>query len=399
MSNENKEVVSLFDVNRLLYLPSTDASPVINRSVRRQYPQKNSYVQGDIIVFELHGSHFADFSQSTFSFNVAGTAGSPLNFGSRGSVLNLFKEIRVIAPNGREISRLFKSNLLHYHLLYSKHGSSFKSLFQNYLQFGTNASFSSRHFTIPMRLLESFFESRQLVPPRLVEGLRIEITLEQAIIAGTGGTTNYSLTNPMFNIDSYELNNQANIILAQMSPLVYEYKTWKHTESSMDGATNNADVVNSHSVSSALEAVLFPRSLATINNSGGDSFSYNGGSGAISDGDTFIWRWGSVQMPQNVVDKVSDWFSTYVYTNGQMNSHSLDDWNVGQGDFTINIASPSVQLRRSNVLDKSGREISNQNELQCSVKFNSLTTPRILDMYVNCLSRLILEGDTIRIEQ
>ena len=399
MSNENNEVVSLFDVNRLLYLPSTDASPIINRSVRRQYPQKNSYVQGDIIVFELHGSHFADFSQSTFSFNLAGTSGGALNFGSRGSVLNLFKEIRVVAPNGREISRLFKSNLLHYNLLYSKHGESVRSLFQDFLQFGSNSSFSSRHFTIPMRLLDSFFESCQLVPPRLVEGLRIEITLEQPVIASTGGSTGYSLTNPMFNVDSYELNNQANIILAQMSPLIYEYKTWKHTESSMDGSTSSADVVNTHSVSSALEAVLFPRSISSINNSGGDSFSYNGGAGSIADGDTFIWRWGSVQMPQNVVDKLSDWYATYVYTNGQMNTHSLDTWNLSQPEFGIHTASPSVQLRRSNVLDKSGREISNQNELQCSVKFNSLNTARILDMYVQTLSRVVLDGDVIRIEQ
>ena len=46
----NKSVVSLLDVNRLLYVPSTDASPVITRSQRRQYPQKNSYVADDVMV-------------------------------------------------------------------------------------------------------------------------------------------------------------------------------------------------------------------------------------------------------------------------------------------------------------------------------------------------------------
>ena len=70
MAQENNDIVSLLDVNRLLYLPSTDASPSINRVIRKQYPEKNIYVQEDVIVWNLHGAHFSDMSQSYISFDL-----------------------------------------------------------------------------------------------------------------------------------------------------------------------------------------------------------------------------------------------------------------------------------------------------------------------------------------
>ena len=399
MADENKEVVSLFDVNRLLYLPSTDASPVINRSIRRQFPQKSSYVDGDVIVLELHGSHFADFSQSSFSFTLTKTAGNDIEF-KRGSVLNIFKEVRVVANNGREISRIIKSNLLNYNLLHSKHGASFASNMKEALIFNSTTTFSSKHFTIPLRLLEPFFDNSQLCPPRILEGLRVEITLERPNVAMTDTTTAYAVRNPIFNIDAYELSNQANIILAQMSPLIYEFKTWKHTESTMDGEYSNADVVNSHSLSSALEAILIPRTLVKTTAAGDDSFSYDGNApiGLADDIDTYIWRWGAVLLPQSVIDKKSDWFSNFLYVNGQLQSKTQDNYNVDETTYLQQVATPVVQLRRSNVLDKSGRELSNQSALLCQVKLASNIRATILDMYVLHVARVVLDGDVVKVE-
>ena len=392
MAQENSDIVSLLDVNRLLYLPSTDASPSINRVIRKQYPEKNIYVQEDVIVWNLHGAHFSDMSQSYISFDLE--ADQNISFGT-GSVLNLFKEVRVIAPNGKEISRTFKANLLQKYLMYAKHSTEFQLITQDLLTFGVGAIGTTNKYSVPLRLIEYFFETTQLLPPRLMEGLRIEITLERPNVAFKSNVTSFTLRNPEIAIDAYELSNQVNIILAQMPRLVYQYKTWKHTTFSMPTATTAANITCNHSVSSALEAVVIPRSFAQTVDGNQDSFKYNA---TLKDGATQLWRWGSVRLPQNELDSTAEWFTNLIYCNGKLNSHSMKDFNIRFAEYKTDFATSNVNLRRSNVLENSGREISNQQLLQCDLKFID-SLDRILDMYVCCIGRIVLDGDVVMVEQ
>jgi len=392
MAAENKDVISLLDVNHLMYVPSTDASPSINRVIRKQYPEKNIYVPEDVMVFNLHGAHFADMSQSYLSFQLE--SDNAIEFKS-GSVLNLFKEVRVIAPNGKEISRTFKNNLLQRYLMYVKHSKEFQLTMDSFLTFRTGPITLISNYSVPLRLIEYFFETTQLLPPRLVEGLRIEITLERPNVALVNSPS-YVIRNPEFSIDSYELNNQVNIILAQMPRMVYQYKRWFHTSYTMSSSANTANITCNHSVSSALEAVVIPRKFEDTINTASDSFATNFLLGETS---TQLWRWGSVRMPQNEIDTNKQWFANLLYTQNKMNSHSMKDFNVVYTDFLNGWTFANVNLRRSNVLENSGREISNQALLQCDLKFSGDLINRILDMYVCCLSRVVLDGDVVSVEQ
>jgi len=392
MAAENKDVISLLDVNHLMYVPSTDASPSINRVIRKQYPEKNIYVPEDVMVFNLHGAHFADMSQSYLSFQLE--SDNAIEFKS-GSVLNLFKEVRVIAPNGKEISRTFKNNLLQRYLMYVKHSKEFQLTMDSFLTFRTGPITLISNYSVPLRLIEYFFETTQLLPPRLVEGLRIEITLERPNVALVNSPS-YVIRNPEFSIDSYELNNQVNIILAQMPRMVYQYKRWFHTSYTMSSSANTANITCNHSVSSALEAVVIPRKFEDTINTASDSFATNFLLGETS---TQLWRWGSVRMPQNEIDTNKQWFANLLYTQNKMNSHSMKDFNVVYTDFLNGWTFANVNLRRSNVLENSGREISNQALLQCDLKFSGDLINRILDMYVCALSRVVLDGDVVSVEQ
>jgi len=392
MAAENKDVISLLDVNHLMYVPSTDASPSINRVIRKQYPEKNIYVPEDVMVFNLHGAHFADMSQSYLSFQLE--SDNNIEFKS-GSVLNLFKEVRVIAPNGKEISRTFKNNLLQRYLMYVKHSKEFQLTMDSFLTFRTGPITTISNYSVPLRLIEYFFETTQLLPPRLVEGLRIEITLERPNVALVN-SPGYVIRNPEFSIDSYELNNQVNIILAQMPRMVYEYKRWFHTSYTMSSSANTANITCNHSVSSALEAVVIPRSFNQTIATASDSFATNF---LLEETSTQLWRWGSVRMPQNELDTNKQWFANLLYTQNKMNSHSMKDFNVIYTDFLNGWTFANVNLRRSNVLENSGREISNQALLQCDIKFSGSLINRILDMYVMALGRIVLDGDVISVEQ
>lgn len=392
MAAENKDIISLLDVNHLMYVPSTDASPSINRVIRKQYPEKNIYVPEDVMVFNLHGAHFADMSQSYLSFDLE--ANADINFGT-GSVLNLFKEVRVIAPNGKEIGRTFKNNLLQRYLMYVKHSTEWQAATGEFLTFSFTTPGTKSKYSVPLRLIEYFFETTQLLPPRLVEGLRIEITLERPNVALVNSAS-YTIRNPEFSIDSYELNNQVNIILAQMPRMVYQYKRWFHTTYTQSSSANTANITCNHSVSSALEAVVIPRKFEETILTTADSFASNF---VLSDISTQLWRWGSVRMPQNELDSNKQWFANLLYTQNKMNSHSMKDFNLNFGSYINQFGTANVNLRRSNVLENSGREISNQALLQCDIKYGGTLYNRILDMYVMAIGRVVLDEDVISVEQ
>ena len=390
----NKSVVSLLDVNRLLYVPSTDASPVITRSQRKQFPQKNSYVADDVMVFELHGSYFIDMCQSNLSFDLVGS--SNLDFG-KGSVLNLFKEVRIIASNGKVISRIQKANLLNFNLMYAKHGSAYRVNMADAISFQpTLALTTSKHFSVPLKIISPFFATPQLLPPRIMEGLRIEVTLERPEVA-LKNVSSYTLSSPIFTLDSYELNNQVNIILAEMSPLIYEFKSWKHTASMTNSSQSSNTVVNKHSLANALEAMLIPRNYAETVQSAAESFSSNF---VLAEDDHYQFRWGSVLLPQTEIIKPQEWYNQMLYVNDQLKSDTMTNFNISYSSYinTIGFSTAVAQLRRSNVLDKSGLELSNQNELECSYKI-SASGNRIADMFIQHLARVVLDGDLIRVEE
>ena len=164
----------------------------------------------------------------------------------------------------------------------------------------------------------------------------------------------------------------------------------------MSSSANTANITCNHSVSSALEAVVIPRKFDDTIATASDSFATNF---LLEETSTQLWRWGSVRMPQNELDTNKQWFANLLYTQNKMNSHSMKDFNVVYTDFLNGWTFANVNLRRSNVLENSGREISNQALLQCDLKFSGSLINRILDMYVLAIGRVVLDGDVVSVEQ
>ena len=401
---ESKNTINAFDLNNLLYVPTSDAALGIQRQYRRHYPQKTRYAEGEELVFNVHGRNFVDLRNSSLEFTVNAEIGAvgvgTVGFGP-GSVVNLIRRVRVIAPNGQEISRSEKANVLQYYLMKVKNGRHFRENVGTQIDYDTDYDFATgaiKTYNIPLRFIDPFFGTEQFLPPSLVENLRIEITFEKKEIAFIYNgidtdLTSYQISDPSLMLDSYTMSPAATKVINQMDPLIYQYKSYHHTLSGIDSGSNALDVQLSHSVSTALECFVINRlnddDIPPVN-----SFR----SREIKEGDQQIWRIGQIRMPQQPLVKLSQWVNNFYQVNQQLGNQGMDNIDMDYDQFVTGLyGHPSVDLRRSKYFDTSGIEISNQRELICQLKLvDSVETTS--DMFCCYVGRIVASNGSITIE-
>ena len=97
---------ALLQVNKLLYKTPPSLSVATTRRLVSGYPQQRSYSNGETLVFSFPtGSQFVDMANSFLRIKLNTTAASKGGLG-RGSIANVFSEVRVKSRSGTEISRL-----------------------------------------------------------------------------------------------------------------------------------------------------------------------------------------------------------------------------------------------------------------------------------------------------
>ena len=396
-----RNTINAFDLNNLLYVPTSESALGIQRQYRRHYPQKTRYAEGEELVFNVHGRNFVDLRNSSLEITVNTEVGAGAVTWGPGSVVNLIRRVRVIAPNGQEISRSEKANVLQYYLMKVKNGKTFKETVGTQIDYDTQYNFTtdgeSKTYNIPLRLIDPFFGTEQLLPPSLVEHLRIEITFEKKETAFLYNLPldlfSYQVSDPSLMLDSYTMSPAATKIINQMDPLIYQYKSYHHTLSGIDSGSNALDIQLSHSVSTALECFVINRlnddDLPPVN-----SFR----SREIKEGDQQIWRIGQIRMPQQPLVKLSQWVNNFYQVNQQLGNQGMDNIDMSYDEFVTGLyGHPSVDLRRSKYFDTSGIEISNQRELICQLKLvDSVETTS--DMFCCYVGRIVLNNGSITIE-
>jgi hypothetical protein len=401
------KTLSLLDLNDLVYLPCTETTLVMNRQQRRYYAQKDNYNGGtDTIVYQFHGQQFVDFTKSYLQINFTFAGANACSFGEDGTILNIFREVRVLASNEKEISRTQRHNLLMYHLNKQKLGFWAVPTVLPLIGNGQTLTPAAIYqYCIPMRMISPFFDTDQLCPPQIFDNLRIEIDLEsiaipfvvdEELLAPTG----YTVQKPQAVFDSYLLNDDTMAIISRQSPLIYEYKTYFHTESSLSTDATFVETPFTQPLANAMEAITFTRDMSTFTNAQADKLRTI----APNVVDYYYYRWGQQMLPQQQLTGIVQGYAQLLYVNQKLQRNNDDNFSVSYDSFQTNGPSGGTlnayvaQLRRSPLEDSSGLEISNKTNLLYIANFGD-TFNRLIDFYVYHSARVVIKSGVLDVKK
>jgi hypothetical protein len=302
---------ALLQINQLSYLMVPQLGICSARTHTIGFPQQSVYTNGETMTWDSQtGAFYIDpvgcYLKFSVSYTVNGTDEENKNlkcFGS-GSACNLFSRIVVRTRSGKEVTRVENLNLLaKYKQLYSKpldwvRTSGRAQGFSDPLNVGTDFADAvpknGRMFIIPLcDIIPSFNVIGQaFLPPQLMEGLRIEISLADPNVAfcnfdqltGDGSVTEYKIIRPEIHWDCYTLSDQFSRRLSEISAtrgLILVHKEYFHSSVSMEGSDVNFDIKKA--ASKALTAHVICRQNTTIASPLEDSFASN------------VYDWNSIQ--------------------------------------------------------------------------------------------------------
>jgi hypothetical protein len=276
---------SLLEVNQLSYrLPpqisiTSKCTHVINYSQQSEYSNTSR-----TMIFDVQtGSQFVDPASSYLRFIVKpGTTG--FCFGS-GSVCNLISRVVVRTANGKELSRVEDANLLikmmdTYNNSKDWRNSAGKS--QGYSDpadikaatYGQLVPTTGKLFVIPVQTIMPCMSPHgaKLVPPNIMSGLRIEITLASAAdafckvdqSAALADLAAYTVEQCELHLKTYELADAFARKIAEMSQSGLNYLYKEHFHNIVSAGTNsNINFDIKKACSKALTARVLPR-LSTV---------------------------------------------------------------------------------------------------------------------------------------
>ncbi len=290
---------SLLAVNALNYQMPPSLGIATSVRHRNEFAQMNSYTVGansgaSTIVFDLQsGSSFIDPASSYFVFNVSHNntdAKIPLSFGS-GSIANIIQSVTVRSRTGRELSRVENFNLItKYADLIQNSNDRLNTVMkaQGYSSLGVYGDvvpYTGKTFLLPMRTIPCFnpVNDKQLLPPQLCEGMRIEFRLESSNVAFTTAEQkddgafpanfSYTVNRPYAHYLCFDLADAFSrqiAMVAAKSGLRMLHKEYFHTLVSTANTSINFDIKKA--ASKALNCLIIERFVSGIAAGASDCF-------------------------------------------------------------------------------------------------------------------------------
>lgn len=406
---------SLIQINQLSYkLPpqisiASKCTHVIN------YSQQASYTTG-LVVFDCQtGSQFIDPQASYLRF-VVNPNDSTHCFGS-GSACNLITRVVVATSSGKELSRVEDFNLLAKITDVYNNSVDWRTtlgISQGYPQGQIEASkyadaipSTGRLFIIPFQTLMPCMSPHgaKLVPPNIMSGLRIEITLADPNDAfcsvdqkAPATLTGYTVNSVELHMKAYELADAFQRKIQEMSVngLNYLYKEHFHNIVS-PGANSNINFDIKKACSKALTARILTRDSAILSAVGRDrmaSAPFNYIKYQAHIGSDYFPN-APMQLPgQPTIDNINE---TYYYT--MYAQDKLEKWNPGGVspktylgrtlDGTLNdVYSNGIiafNFNKSNVSDMSGYTVSNSRAVLIDLQQSDTVVNARIDVFLTFL--------------
>jgi len=274
---------SLLQVNKMLYKMPPSLGITARRHHVIDFSQQNTYTNGQTIVFDLQtGSYFVDGKNSYLRLDVQ-TDGGQSRFTS-GGVTNIISRVVVRTKSGKEWCRCEEFNLYARNILrYEASNNYLEKVGKSYgYDSGVAPTNTAKtRYTIPMWLIPCFNQDK-LLPPQIMEGLRIEITLAQVgeALERLGGDpapdppTGYSVVNAEIHSDAFDIADQFKRKVAEMSArqgLILVHKEYFHSNVGTISDTNNYNFDIKKACSKACRNFNILRLNANVNNVNVDS--------------------------------------------------------------------------------------------------------------------------------
>ena len=260
----------IMSLNGLKYRIPQPISSGVSRSYKKEYAQKSSYIQNQVMVFDWNtGTTYVnpDTAKLSFEYNhvlgaiAAGGNGKFVFCGSLGAA-SLIAEIRVISKNGIELDRISDAAVLSkifvdYATTSEQRGelemaSGFGKSASNFLLNlagankivdGDRTLLQTLKVVIPLKYLSGFFRPvirDMLIPAGLASGLRIEFSLISDITHGvqTNGSVpiSFTVSNPVILLETTEMNDPTQSALMKESAangLEYTFPSYYSTKLSV----------------------------------------------------------------------------------------------------------------------------------------------------------------------
>ena len=401
---------SLLQVNQLSYkLPpqisiASKCTHVIN------YSQQASYNGGETIIFDSQtGSQFVDPANSYLRL-VVKPNDNVHGFGS-GSVNNIFSRVVVRTQTGAELSRCEDYNLLNKFMeRYNNSTAWFDSVgvAQGFDKEATSAGVYSsaipttgRLYVVPVQCLMACMNpiGAKLVPPNIMSGLRIELSLAGAndafssVNQGAPLTlASYIVERPEMHWKVFELADQFQRKIQEMAAqgLNYLYKETFHTIVSTTTSDINFDIKKA--ASKALTCRIITRDPTLLATAGRDNFAakvFNYETLQANIGSDY---WPNQKLQVTSTPTLNNINEAYYYT--LYAADKLEGWAppsvdpvefLGVADYTkYNNGMICFNLNKSNVSELAGYTTSNSRALLVNLKQHSADAVRI-DAYLTYL--------------
>ena len=415
----------LIDINNLSYLSDTDASVAVQRQLIELTPPKTKYSGNSKIIFKLRGMGFRDFQNSSYIFKLKTTGGTNLTYSAGGSAMNTIHRVVVTASNGQVVSDLENVNLYTVHKSKIDESKLYLDTVGQAYGYGDNllADGNEYVYSIPMRKLSPFFDTDQLIHPKITDGMTVTLYLESAQVAFSS-TTNftYEVSDPKLMIDTTQVSDGIFNELLKMGDsgsdaLVYEYYDITHEDANISGDTSVLNYTLNLSVTNAVNAVVLLRVAADVDHITNASLHTKGPKttkGTVTTVDNMQWKIGSVSLPKMGAKNGVEIYNALLNSQGVLAGKTSDRFNlqlirpknvivpgeqIGEAEeFLQQFGCYIVDLRRSRMFRNSGREISNNQAL--SVRLEQSTVENyVADIFVNHTSRIVISDGQMTIEK
>lgn len=406
----DKLAESLLQVNKLLYKMPPQIGISSSKKIVTDFFQQSSYANGETMVLDSQtGSQFVDGQSSYLRLNLRTSL--VMDFAS-GSSANLINRIVVRSRTGRELTRLEDANLItrylqRYNCPTDWFNTAGKSQGYPDNDFSANVSVGDGAgdmtgvngciYILPLHIIPFFNQvGNKLLPPQVMEGLRIEISLahpDTALFGAVAGT--YTVSKPVIQWDAYDLADQFKRKISEMASrqgLNLLHKEMFHTIVQNASSQFNFDVKKA--ASKALKSYVISRPTASVQNILTDSMASEAYKYT-----RYQCHIGSVYYPNQPLE------TPIITQDGNMESYyntlyacdKLQCWNpcsvsphtYTAGDAPLageisNDAMIAVNLNKSQVSDLNGMVVNNARALLWDVTFSDATNRR-LDVYLQHL--------------
>ena len=384
-------------VNNLIYEQPKALSLAVSRTFNNQYFQRDSYKgskSSTAIIDWNTGTSYINVENSYLTFKIE-SVGGQANFGS-GSAMNIINEIRIKTRSGTELDRVELANLWSYKdSIYSKSDSYLKKMgsAQGYGQARDGATDlpkvfpnAPQRFCLPLSVLAPFFRpmKKQLLPPQLASGLRIEIVFEDfstALFQKSGAVTGYEISDIRFSLDTIDMTDDTQRTINVESAndgLEYAYERIYTSVSQVSSNQLSLSMQVRKAVSQACFATAMSFSNADRTDVTKDSFHSPG-----FNYKSYQYRLGSLYFPhQRVEVSPSDISESYLLAMATYDKirHPFAEPSLGLTDFSNTQGVLATSFEKDMSLNMSGLPINNSRVLELNLEYT--VVPEQLDVIV-----------------